>query len=283
VVLATHTPLGLSVLHTLVAPYRSYVIAFHVHGSELGPGLYWDTADPYHYLRAFAAGQGRLLILGGADRKTGHDEGQGQEPYLELERYARERFDVASIDYRWSSQYYDPSDGLPYIGKGVLGNHVYMATGYSGDGTVFGTVAGVTLADEILGRRNPWARLYSATRVKPLASAKHFITENLNVAKHFVKDWMGRGEHKDVGSVALGEARIVDLPEGKTAVYRDLGGTAHAYSAVCPHAKCIVHWNPTEQTWDCPCHGSRFSPTSGAVLEGPALDALPRHQTGEER
>jgi glycine/D-amino acid oxidase-like deaminating enzyme/nitrite reductase/ring-hydroxylating ferredoxin subunit len=278
VVLATHTPLGRSVLHTLVAPYRSYVIVLRVTLPAATAGLFWDTLDPYHYVRSFSRGDEHYVVLGGADHKTGENPEDPQAPFRELESYARERFHtIESVAYRWSAQYYNPSDGLPYIGKGLLGPHTYMATGYSGDGMVFGTVAGLTLADEVLGRANPWARLYSATRFKPLAAAKHFVSENLNVAKHYIKDWVGKSDAAGIESVPAGEGCVVSLPEGKTAVYKDMSGHVTAVSAVCTHLGCVVHWNPAERSWDCACHGSRFSP-GGEVLGGPALSNLERRE-----
>ena len=164
VLFATHTPAGFSLLHAELEPLRSYVLAVKLRSGEPPEGLFFDTADPYNYTRR----QGDLLIVGGKDHKTGEDH-KPEESYRALEEYVRQRWDVGSIDYRWSAQFYDPPDGLPMIGRALTSKHVFLATGYSGVGMVFGTLGGMLLADFALGRENPWAEVYRPSRIKPLA------------------------------------------------------------------------------------------------------------------
>ena len=269
VVLATHLPLGFNVLQTEAAPYRSYVLGVTLRG-DLPEGLFWDTAEPYHYTRPYAYNGENVLIVGGVDHKTG--EGDTEEHFRRLETYVREHFDVEAVRYRWSSQLYEPADGLPYIGLSPFAEHVYVGTGYSGDGLTFGSLAGLMLARDLLGEPNPWRDLYSPRRFTPGASVQDWLTENLDVAKRLIGDraqWGGG----DFGEVGPGEAKVAAKGAQKLAVYRGEDGTLSVRSAVCPHLGCVVHWNGAEASWDCPCHGSRFAPT-GEVLVGPALAGL---------
>lgn len=248
--------------------YRSYVLAARLRGAPPPDGLFFDTADPYNYTRR----QGELLIAGGKDHKTG-EERKPEESYRELEEYVRQRWDVASIDYRWSAQFYEPPDGLPMIGRAVTSKHVYVATGYSGTGLVFGTLGGMLLADFALGRENPWADVYRPSRVKPLAAGPRIAKLGLETAAAFVKDRMTIPKIQDLSEVPVGEGKVVEIGGERAAVYRDESGGVHAISPVCTHALCIVHWNSAEKTWDCPCHGSRFG-IDGGILEGPAVKEL---------
>jgi Rieske Fe-S protein len=148
---------------------------------------------------------------------------------------------------------------------------VYIVTGDSGMGMTHGTIASILLSDLICGRENPWTQLYDPARI-PLRAAAEFARENVNVAGQYVK-WMKPGEVKTVDEIALGQGAIISKGMSKLAVYRDKNGTTHIRSAVCPHLRCIVGWNGTEQTWDCPCHGSRFD-RYGKVINGPANEDL---------
>jgi glycine/D-amino acid oxidase-like deaminating enzyme/nitrite reductase/ring-hydroxylating ferredoxin subunit len=268
VLFATHTPAGFSLLHTELEPLRSYVLALKLHHGEPPEGLFFDTADPYNYTRR----QGDLVVVGGKDHKTGEDH-KPEESYEALEEYARQRWDVESIPYRWSAQFYDPPDGLPLIGRALTSKRVFVATGYSGVGMVFGTLGGMLLADFALERENPWAEVYKPSRIKPLAAGPHVAKLNLEVAATFVKDRVKLPKIHDLSEVPAGEGRVVELDGEKLAVYREESGAVHAVSPVCTHAGCLVHWNGAEKTWDCPCHGGRYTP-DGEVLEGPPVKGL---------
>lgn len=271
VLFATHTPAGFSLLHAELEPLRSYVLAVKLRGQEPPDGLFFDTADPYNYTRRQREGEGNLLIVGGKDHKTGH--GDPDESYRRLEEYVRERWNVESIEHRWSAQLYEPSDGLPLIGQALTSPRVFVATGYSGTGMVFGTVGGMLLADFALGREREWAEIYRTSRLKPLAGGPTIAKLNLEVAADFVKDRLTPRRIEDLSEVPVGEGQVVRLGGEKVAVYREESGRVHAVSPVCTHAACIVHWNPGEKTWDCPCHGGRYAP-DGQVLEGPPVKGL---------
>lgn len=272
VVLATHSPLGLRFsIHTRVAPYRSYVIGVRV-AEPFPEGIFFDDANPYHYLRRLSDEDDRLVLVGGADHKTGQRD-DTEACYTELEDYARQRLGVQGVEHRWSAQVFVPVDDLPLIGLDVMSKHTYVATGFAGNGMTFGTYAGMLIADLIVGRDNPAAELFSPRRANPVASARRFISENLNVARHDVTDWLSPGHGEDFESLMPGEGRIYDAGGRKMAVYRDGAGRVYKLSAACTHAKCVVRWNPAERSWDCPCHGSRYRAT-GEVIEGPAMRGL---------
>jgi Rieske Fe-S protein len=154
-----------------------------------------------------------------------------------------------------------------------MSSDIYVATGFAGNGLTFGTIAGFIIKDLILNEKNPWAEVFDARRVKPLAAASAYIYENKDFAKYFVKDWLAGTETFALENLALGEGKIVHRGTEKIAVYKDLNGKISMLSPVCPHLGCIVHFNEAEKSWDCPCHGSRFD-TDGHVLNGPAHTSL---------
>lgn len=269
VLFATNTPISdRFFLHTKLEPLRTYAMALKLKRESPSLGLFWDMADPYHYIRW----QDDLLIVGGEDHKTGI-ETDTLARYAKLEEYCRSHFDVASIEYRWSGQILDPVDGLAYIGRDSFSRHFYVASGYMGNGMTFGTLGGWICSDLILGRKNQWASVYDAKRIKPRASLRSFISHNKDYPICMLKDRMTAPEATSIDQVARGEGKIVAHEGKKVAVYHDDTGAIQALSPVCTHMGCYVHFNNAEKTWDCPCHGSRFG-TDGRVLNGPALSAL---------
>lgn len=282
-VVATNTPVNdMFAIHTKQAPYRSYVIGLSVPKSSVPSGLYWDTEDPYHYVRVqpgIPAGTERdLLIVGGEDHKTGQDD--NPEPrYTRLEQWTRERFPMAGeIDFRWSGQVMEPVDGLAYIGRNPGDEHVYIVSGTSGNGMTYGTIGGILLSDLILGRENPWIAIYNPSRVSLRAAGK-FLRENLNAAAWYTEHLTG-GDIDSANDLQRGNGGIVRRGLSKVAVYRDEADNLHECSAVCPHLGGIVQWNPVEKSWDCPLHGSRFT-SLGRVISGPATSDLKKaEETG---
>jgi glycine/D-amino acid oxidase-like deaminating enzyme/nitrite reductase/ring-hydroxylating ferredoxin subunit len=269
VVVATHSPISNKfVLHTKIAAYRSYVLGVKLRNEVELRGLFWDTEDPYHYVRR----QGDIVIIGGEDHKTGMDEDPDSR-FAQLERYARERFDVSEVVHRWSGQVIESVDGLPYIGKNPLSDNLYVATGFSGNGMTFGTLSGMIISDVVLGIENPWSTLYQPSRIKPVASAMSFISENIDTPMCFVGDRLAAPEARRLSQIDPGQGKIMRIEGKKVAVFRDQSGVIKACSAVCPHLGCLVNWNNAESSWDCPCHGSRFD-TDGNVLNGPAIAGL---------
>jgi glycine/D-amino acid oxidase-like deaminating enzyme/nitrite reductase/ring-hydroxylating ferredoxin subunit len=278
VVVATNTPVNDRVaIHTKQAPYMSYVIAAAVPRGAVPQALYWDTEDPYHYVRVHPHhldDDRELLIVGGEDHKTGQAEDTEQR-HARLETWARRRYPaMEEIEYRWAGQVMETVDGLAFIGRNPLDEpNVFIATGDSGQGMTHGTIAGMLLTDLINQKDNDWAELYEPSR-KRLGAVGEFAREAMNMVAQYA-DWVTPGEEPDAASLLPDQGAVVRRGLRKYAVYRDERGALHELSAVCPHLGCIVRWNPTEKTWDCPCHGSRFDKL-GAVISGPANSNLRR-------
>lgn len=271
-VVACNTPFNDRVkMHTKLFAYQTYAIAATVRAGEVPQALYWDDLDPYHYVRLTDATPGfATLIVGGEDHKTG----QQPHPNLafdNLERWARERFPtMGTVTHQWSGEVMETLDGLGYYGHNPgSGANVFIMTGDSGMGMTHGTLGAVIVSDLIQQRTNPWTELYDPAR-KPAASLGEFAKENANVARQYL-DWATREPAADTNEIALkpGEGRVFQRGAQKIAAHCDNEGTIHECSAVCPHLGCIVDWNETEHTWDCPCHGSRFNPR-GEVIHGPS-------------
>jgi glycine/D-amino acid oxidase-like deaminating enzyme/nitrite reductase/ring-hydroxylating ferredoxin subunit len=273
VVLATHLPfLDRGAFFAKCHAEREYVLAVSL-DHPVPTGMYISIEQPTRSVRQHHFDGGELLILSGESHKTGQDD-DTERHYSALDDFARARFGVRSVEYRWSTQDHMPVDQVPYIGKlRRTSDRLYVATGFRKWGMTNGTVAGVVISDQILGRDNPWTELFDPNRVKPLASAKEFVTENVNVAKRFVGDRVRRPAPVSAEDVQPGQAQVAYVNGRHVAVSRDDDGRLHAVSARCTHLGCLVNWNPAERSWDCPCHGSRFAP-DGTVLEGPAVEPL---------
>jgi glycine/D-amino acid oxidase-like deaminating enzyme/nitrite reductase/ring-hydroxylating ferredoxin subunit len=272
--------------HVKQAPYRSMVIAALVPRSSVPAALYWDTPDPYHYVRLQPLDDDPrhdALIVGGEDYKTGHADDE-RARWRRLEEWMRERWPQAGeVVYRWSGQVLEPNDFIAFIGRSPTGaDNVYMCSGDSGQGMTHGTIAGILLTDLIIGQPNEWESVYDPRRISLRARpVEQFVKENADVALRFVKDYLLKGDLASADSIPPGEGRVIRRGAHKIAAYRDESGTLHESSAVCTHLKCIVGWNSAERVWDCPCHGSRFDPY-GKVITGPAVSDL-EQVTAEER
>ncbi len=279
VIVATNSPItDLVAIHTKQYPYTTYAVGARIPSGAVTPALYWDTADPYHYVRLQPVfGNGRreydMLIVGGEDHKTGQAD-DGPDRHARLEAWARERFPmIEAVELRWSGQVMETLDGLAFIGRDPGGPpNVYVATGDSGMGMTHGTIAGMLITDLVMGRPNAWADLYDPSR-KSLRALFAFAEENLNVAGRYAADFVTGGDLESVDDLLPGQGAVMRQGLGKLAVYRDAQGNLHKRSAVCRHLGCIVQWNSTENTWDCPCHGSRYD-RYGKVINGPANSDL---------
>jgi glycine/D-amino acid oxidase-like deaminating enzyme/nitrite reductase/ring-hydroxylating ferredoxin subunit len=279
IVIATNSPFNdLVAIHTKQAPYHTYAIGARVKPGTVSTALYWDTEDPYHYVRLHHTSNDELggdnsdpvdiLIVGGEDHKAGQAQ-DADARFGKLEAWMRERFASAgTVEFRWSGQVMETVDGLGYIGRNPLdADNVYVITGDSGMGMTHGTIGGMLITDLILRRQNPWTELYDPARVRSGAVVE-WVKENLNVALQY-KDWVTRGDVPSIDQITPNNGAIVVEAGRKIAVYRDERGSVHRRSAVCPHLGCIVAWNPAASTWDCPCHGSRFD-RFGSVFNGPS-------------
>lgn len=275
-VVATNTPINNVVaMHTKQAPYRSYAIAYQIPKGSVEKGLYWDTLDPYHYIRLYAPPEQNfdVLIIGGGDHKTGQAEDE-QAIFTNLQEWSKAHFPILQTpSWQWSGQVFEPADGLMFAGHSPFSSEaIYLITGDSGMGMTNCTVGAMIVSDQILGRVNPWAELYAPSR-KPFKAAIEYVKENANVAVSLVSDLLSSGEVNSAREIQRGSGALMTQKGQKLAVYRDLAGKLHACSAKCTHLGCTVHWNTAENSWDCPCHGSRFS-VNGDVLTGPAAKPL---------
>jgi Rieske Fe-S protein len=282
VVLATHTPLmgktdlaRATVLQSKLALYTSYAIGGRFRAGEVPHGLYWDTTDPYHYLRVEPQGDFDYFIFGGADHKTGQ-VADTRACYAGLERTLLRFFPEAQLSDRWSGQVIETNDGLPFIGE--TSPRQFAATGFAGNGMTFGTLSAMMARDAVLGRDNPWKPLFDPGRTKIKGGTWDYVRENRDYLYYILRDGVASQHAKSLRSVKPGQGKVIEMNGQRVAAHRDARGVVTLRSAICTHMGCDVHRNQAEGTWDCPCHGSRFK-TDGSVIAGPAewpLDEIKR-------
>jgi glycine/D-amino acid oxidase-like deaminating enzyme/nitrite reductase/ring-hydroxylating ferredoxin subunit len=249
------------------AAYRTYMVALDIERGHVPHGLYWDTLDPYHYIRV-ASGDDRrdVLLVGGEDHRVGHGDPETHIP--RLEQWTREHFPGAGrVVASWSGQIQEPSDGLAYIGKLPLHANVYVCTGDSGNGLTHGTIAGLLIPALIERREHPWQKLYSPGRSRLRAVGE--LAKELASSNGPYADWVRGGDVDSVDQIPPGHGATIRRGLHIVAAYKDAQGQCHFRNAHCPHFHGVVRWNEVEKTWDCPVHGSRFDGT-GRVLNGPA-------------
>jgi Rieske Fe-S protein len=272
-VFATNSPINDRVaIHSKMAPYRTYAIAFTIPRGTLPDALYWDMADPYHYIR-LQPGPGTVdyLIVGGQDHKSGEAD-DGAIRFEALIAWISELVPKIGREVaRWSGQVMDTIDYCGFIGRNPGNKRIFIATGDSGQGMTHGALAGILVTDLILDGASEWTEVYEPSRM-PLSGTSNFIKENVTAIKNFA-EYLMPGELASADELQPGEGGIIRSGMKKIAVSRDMNGELTACSAVCTHLGCHVHWNSTEQCWDCPCHGSQFAP-GGDVLAGPAIGPL---------
>jgi glycine/D-amino acid oxidase-like deaminating enzyme/nitrite reductase/ring-hydroxylating ferredoxin subunit len=272
-VVATNSPVNdLVAIHTKQAPYRTYAFAAEIASAAVPDALYWDTYDPYHYVRLQPGANGKdFLIVGGADHKTGEADDQ-ESRFAALEAWARDWFpEMRKVTHQWSGQVYEPIDAVGFVGLDPGSKRTYICTGDSGEGITNGAMAGLLISGLILDGKNDWAEVYEPSR-KPLRATGTFLEENATMLKN-LSEHVRPGDISSVDKLKPGEGAIVRSGLKKVAAFRDDSGQLHLRSAVCTHLGCVVHWNPFERCWDCPCHGSQFS-TDGEALQGPAVFSL---------
>lgn len=286
VVVATNSPVNVRIaIHAKQAPYRTYAIAATIGAGMVPDALYWDTLDPYHYVRLQPwSSDEDIVIVGGEDHKSGEAD-DGAARFAALERWTRERLpNLGGITHRWSGQVLEPTDFAGFIGRSPGEQHVFVVSGDSGQGITNGLVAGILIADLITTGTSPWQAVYSPNR-KVLKSVTELISENITPLKNFA-EYLTAGDLPSAERLSPGEGRILRSGLHKIAACRDRKGQLHLHSASCTHLGCIVHWNSLEQCWDCPCHGSQFAP-DGTALNGPAVSPLspadlPSHREAAE-
>lgn len=278
-VMATHNPLKgkkgvltTTLLQTKLHLYTTYVISGRLPAGTVPEALYWDTHDPYEYLRIEERDDHQYAIFGGSDEKTGQ-ESDNEQVFSSLERRLHEVLPPASVERRWLGQVIETDDGLPFIGEHAPGE--FIATGFAGNGYTLGTLSALMARDWYSGRDNPWFSLFAVGRSPFHGGTWRYVQENVDYPYYFVRDRLRRADADSPDSVGRNEGKMVIHQGKKTAAYRDSAGTLTLLAPQCTHMKCLVKWNNADRTWDCPCHGSRFHPT-GEVLSGPAQAPLSR-------
>lgn len=277
VILATHNPLlgesgviSATLFQTKLALYTSYVLGARIPRDSIPIASFWDTNDPYQYLRIDRRGDFDYAIFGGEDHKTGQVP-DTESCYRRLEQGLKEILPEAKVEHRWSGQVIETNDGLPFIGESDPGQ--FISSGFAGNGMTFGTVAAMMARDWATDKKNPWTDLFAPDRKKLKGGAWDYLRENKDYPYYFMKGRLATPEGESLEAVKRGEGKILKLGGKKVAVFRDADGQITKRSAVCTHMGCIVRWNQAESTWDCPCHGSRFK-AEGAVISGPAETPL---------
>lgn len=273
VVIASHFPFSDRVGYfARMHPSRAYLLGVELNGT-LPQGMYLSTDSPPASFRPYADEETELLIVGGQSHTPSDADLATSERYRRCEMFAREHFDVDTVQYQWSAHDFVPVDGVPFIGAlGPVARHTYLGTGFAKWGMSGGTAAGLIIADLIETGSNPWTDVFDPMRFDVRSSAK-LLKENAAVGRHWVRGWADGLSGSVENLPDPGEGTVVRLGGRPVAVSRDATGDLSAVSAVCPHLYCIVNWNDAEETWDCPCHGSRFD-RDGSVRYGPAKEGL---------
>jgi glycine/D-amino acid oxidase-like deaminating enzyme/nitrite reductase/ring-hydroxylating ferredoxin subunit len=271
VVLATQLPfVDRGLYFSKAHPARSYAIAGRV--DRPPRGMYISADAPTRSVRPHFSDAGSWLIVGGEGHRVG-EEDDTESCYARLVDWARERFGMEA-ELRWSAQDYMPADDVPFIGRAThRSNRLWVATGFKKWGLSTGSFAGLLLRDLIAGRGNPWADVFDSTRSELRRAPFTLMRDNLDVAKHAIGDRIADLRPRRVDELGPGEGDIVRGADGVVAAYRDEDGSLHQVSPVCTHLGCHVRFNTAERSWDCPCHGSRFT-IDGEVLQGPAVEPL---------
>lgn len=250
---------------------RSYVIG--VKSSQpASEGMYISQETPSRSIRYTPMPDGeKLLLIGGESHHTGRNKKDTQDYYKELAEFASRYYDSDNVLYRWSAQDLLTLDGVPYIGRSH--DNIYVATGYAKWGMTSGLTAANLISDLILERGSRFADVFDPKRskVKPKDTAK-FVLQNAAVAKELVSGKVKKPV-KIMNDLETEEGGVVEWNGQKAGAYKDQGGTCHVVDITCTHMGCETSWNAAERSWDCPCHGSRFS-YDGEVLEGPAVKPL---------
>ena len=276
-VIATHTPLlGKTSLvkgtlfQSKLALYTSYVVGARLPRGRVPEALFWDTTDPYHYLRIDPKDDFDYAIFGGEDTKTGQED-DPKLVFKRVEATLTTYLPEAKVVDRWLGQVVETNDGLPFIGESA--GKQFVATGFCGNGFTLGTLSAVMARDRYLGRKNPWFDLFDVNRKKFHGGTWNYLKENFDYPYYMVRDRLAGAEGESLDDLKPGEGKILKLDGKKVAAYRDGDGKVVLRSPVCTHLGCVVRWNRADKTWDCPCHGSRFHP-DGKVHSGPAETPL---------
>ncbi|TFJ93872.1 FAD-dependent oxidoreductase [Lentibacillus salicampi] len=273
VIQATHYPFydGQGFYPVRMYPERSYIIAVKTPENFPG-GMYINAESPTRSIRSANMNGEDLWLIGGENHKTGQGRST-MDHYEALHQFAEKQFGISDFVYRWSAQDLTTMDKLPYIGPVTKNeDNVFVATGYRKWGMTNGTIAAKIISDRILNKENPYSDLYTPSRFQADPSVRKFARMNADVAKHMIR---GKLEYTNgqVKDLKPDDATVTRVNGQRTGVYKDENNQLYAVDTTCKHLGCEVNWNSGDRTWDCPCHGSRYTYT-GEVIEGPAKEPL---------
>lgn len=249
---------------------RAYIVAIKANEKYPG-GMYINAEEPSRSLRGHICDDEELILVVGENHKTG----QGNDlvrHYHALIDFAAKLFTIKDIPYRWSAQDCMTLDGVPYVGRYKADTpNLYVATGFEKWGMTNSMASALILSDMILGIENPWQEAYNPSRQNIMGAVKNFVVENADVAKHLIKGKISSlPENIDLKP---GEGKVFKSDGERIGAFRDDSGRLHLVNTTCTHMGCELNWNSAENSWDCPCHGSRFT-CSGSIIEGPAVEPL---------
>lgn len=251
-------------------PKRSHIVGIHAKEKYPG-GMYINAEEPARSLRSQNTGEKELILVVGSNYTTGQSENT-EKHYEELINFAKDIFTVEDIPYRWSTQDYITPDSIPYIGYFTSDTpNMYIATGFQKWGMTNSMVAAMILRDLIVEGKSKWQDVYNPSRKNIIPSAKTFIVENLKVAESLLEGKVS--SLPDEIDVKPNEAKVVKIKGERIGIYKDQEGKLNLVNTTCPHMGCELNWNQAEKSWDCPCHGSRFT-YKGEIIEGPAVKPL---------
>lgn len=244
---------------------RSYVTAYE--GAKPLAGIYY-SADPEGLsYRSY----GDLLLAGGSSHRTGKNRSGGC--YEEIRKKVNQEFPGLRERTYWSAQDCMTHDGLPLIGKySILRPYWHVITGFGKWGMSFSMLGAMILSDNLAGRENPYARLFSPQRWNFLLSARNFMMDFKESAAGLL--WLhDLGKLPRESELSNGQGGVVRKGIRRYGCYRDEKGIPHKISLRCSHMGCELSWNPDDKSWDCPCHGSRFD-YHGNLIDDPAKDGV---------
>ncbi len=273
IIIASHYPFfdGGGLYFPRVYQEKSYIVAVKIK-DEFPEGMYINAEEPARSLRSQSYEDGEMVLLAGEHHKTGYGNDTNVH-YQNLIDFGRNIFAVQDILYRWSTQDCMTVDGVPYIGNLTPRSpNLYLATGFAKWGISGGTAAAIILKDLIVQNHSPWAEVYNPFRLS-LSSLKTLAWQNVDVAKSFAAGKLeGWRLPQDIG-IKTGEAQVMGKEGERIGAYRDEQNKLHTIDTTCTHLGCELQWNDGEKSWDCPCHGSRFT-YEGDIIEGPAINSL---------
>lgn len=279
VIHATHSPKGKQLsYHSRLGAYREYGVAAILEDNAAYPeGIFWLYQNDEKYSFRTYSRNGKLHLMAiGKPHKVGQ-KGNNKQCIEGLIYFLNDKFPIKEITHVWGGQNYKPADNLPFIGRISSDSNEFIATGFSTDGLIYGTLAATIIANIIKGNPDPYQEIFQPYRNQILESAKKFVKENLNVTGQLLKDWVFKNDDHDISRIPKGKGEVIKRDGKRAAVYITPDGEPKILSAVCTHLGCIIHWNELENTWDCPCHGTRFN-VDGEILEGPAFKPLQKLQ-----